>query len=104
MPQRFQLIYRRLICPIHTQIHDRPAHITGNFHCSRVHWSCFTTGWSGSSVDTPAGHPPLRGNGDTQASWPGWYVSPAMEKLRADVTRMEEEWLELEMLREEIEG
>jgi peptide/nickel transport system substrate-binding protein len=46
-------------------------------------WSCFTTGWSGSSVDTPAGHPPLRGNGDSQAAWPGWYVSPQMEALRA---------------------
>ena len=47
-------------------------------------WSCFTTGWSGSSVDTPAGHPPLRGNGDSPAAWPGWYVSQPMEKLRAD--------------------
>jgi peptide/nickel transport system substrate-binding protein len=46
-------------------------------------WSCFTTGWSGSSVDTPAGHPPLRGNGDQKAAWPGWYVSPEMERLRA---------------------
>ncbi len=46
-------------------------------------WSCFTTGWSGSSVDTPAGHPPLRGNGDQKAAWPGWYVKPEMEKLRS---------------------
>jgi peptide/nickel transport system substrate-binding protein len=45
-------------------------------------WSCFTTGWSGSSVDTPAGHPPLRGNGDQKAAWPGWYVSPEMERMR----------------------
>jgi peptide/nickel transport system substrate-binding protein len=47
-------------------------------------WSCFTTGWGGSSVDTPAGHPPLRGNGDKPAAWPGWYTSEPMEKLRAD--------------------
>jgi len=47
-------------------------------------WSCFTTGWPGSSVDTPAGHPPLRGNGDSQAAWPGWYVSPKMEALRTE--------------------
>ncbi|MCC6716300.1 MAG: ABC transporter substrate-binding protein [Acetobacteraceae bacterium] len=46
-------------------------------------WSCFTTGWSGSSVDTPAGHPPLRGNGDQKAAWPGWYISPEMEAMRA---------------------
>ncbi len=46
-------------------------------------WSVFTTGWSGSSVDTPAGHPPLRGNGDSKSAWPGWYVSPEMERMRS---------------------
>ena len=31
-------------------------------------------------------------------------LAAEMEKLRADITRWEEEWLELEMLREELEG
>ena len=31
-------------------------------------------------------------------------LAAELEKLRADITRMEEEWLELEMLREELEG
>jgi ATP-binding cassette subfamily F protein uup len=31
-------------------------------------------------------------------------LAAELEKLRTSITKMEEEWLELEMLREEIEG
>ena len=31
-------------------------------------------------------------------------LAAEMEKLRDSLTKMEEEWLELEMLREELEG
>ena len=31
-------------------------------------------------------------------------LATELEKLRASITQMEEEWLELEMLREELEG
>jgi peptide/nickel transport system substrate-binding protein len=45
-------------------------------------WSMFVTGWAGTDHMNPAGHIALRGNGDTPGSWPGWYASAEMERLR----------------------
>ena len=45
-------------------------------------WSAFVTGWAGTDHINPAGHIALRGNGDQPSSWPGWCVSPELERLR----------------------
>jgi peptide/nickel transport system substrate-binding protein len=45
-------------------------------------WSAFTTGWAGTNQLDPAAHFGLRGNGDSPSSWPGWCVSPELERLR----------------------
>jgi peptide/nickel transport system substrate-binding protein len=45
-------------------------------------WSAFVTGWAGTDHLSPPGHIALRGNGDQPSSWPGWCVSPDLERLR----------------------
>lgn len=45
-------------------------------------WSAFITGWAGTDHINPAGHIALRGNGDQPGSWPGWCVSPELERMR----------------------
>jgi peptide/nickel transport system substrate-binding protein len=45
-------------------------------------WSAFITGWAGADHLNPAGHIALRGNGDSPSAWPGWCVSPELERLR----------------------
>jgi peptide/nickel transport system substrate-binding protein len=45
-------------------------------------WSAFVTSWAGADHLNPAGHIALRGNGDSPSSWPGWCVSPEIERLR----------------------
>ena len=45
-------------------------------------WSAFITGFSGSNQLSPPVHLPVRGNGDAANSWPGWCVSPELERLR----------------------
>jgi peptide/nickel transport system substrate-binding protein len=45
-------------------------------------WSAFITGFSGSNQLNPPVHLPVRGNGDQANSWPGWCVSPELERLR----------------------
>jgi peptide/nickel transport system substrate-binding protein len=46
-------------------------------------WSAFITGWAGSDHLSPPAHIALRGNGDAPSSWPGWCVSPDLERLRS---------------------
>ena len=46
-------------------------------------WSGFVTGWAGTDHLTPPGHIALRGNGDQPGAWPGWCVSPELERLRS---------------------
>ncbi|MBR0641290.1 ABC transporter substrate-binding protein [Plastoroseomonas hellenica] len=43
-------------------------------------WSAFCGTWSGQDFLNPAGHLPIRGNG--QASWSGWPENPRLEALR----------------------
>ena len=44
-------------------------------------WSCYTTSWTGLSINTPATHLPLRANGAAASAW--WRPTDAqMEKLR----------------------
>ena len=45
-------------------------------------WSLFVSGFSGIEQMNPVGHIPLRGNGDQPGAWPGWSVSPELERLR----------------------
>ncbi len=45
-------------------------------------WSAFITGWTGVDHLNPAGHIALRGNGNDPSAWPGWCVSPEIERLR----------------------
>ena len=45
-------------------------------------WSAFITGWAGTDHFSPPAHIALRGNGDQPSSWPGWCVSPDLERLR----------------------
>ena len=45
-------------------------------------WNLFVTGWAGTDHLNPAGHIALRGNGDAASAWPGWCVSPELERLR----------------------
>ena len=45
-------------------------------------WSAFITGWAGTDHLSPPAHIALRGNGDSPSSWPGWCVSPDLERLR----------------------
>jgi peptide/nickel transport system substrate-binding protein len=45
-------------------------------------WSAFTTGLSGSAQLSPPAHLALRGNGNAPNAWPGWCVSPEIERLR----------------------
>ena len=45
-------------------------------------WSAFITGWTGVDHLNPAGHIALRGNGRDPSAWPGWCVSPEIERLR----------------------
>jgi len=46
-------------------------------------WNLFVTGWAGTDHLNPAGHIALRGNGDQPSAWPGWCVSPELERLRS---------------------
>ena len=44
-------------------------------------WSCYTTSWTGLSINTPATHLPLRANGRAASAW--WRLTdPDQEKLR----------------------
>ena len=44
-------------------------------------WSCYTTSWTGLSINTPATHLPLRANGRAASAW--WRpTDPEQEKLR----------------------
>jgi peptide/nickel transport system substrate-binding protein len=43
-------------------------------------WNVFFTGFSGLDFMTPAGHLPLRGNGE--GAWFGWPTAPKLEELR----------------------
>ena len=44
-------------------------------------WSCYTTSWTGLSINTPATHLPLRANGAAAGAW--WRPTlPEQEKLR----------------------
>ena len=45
-------------------------------------WSAFITGWTGVDHLNPAGHIAMRGNGNDAGAWPGWCVSPEIERLR----------------------
>lgn len=45
-------------------------------------WSAFVTGWAGTDHLSPPGHIALRGNGDQAGAWPGWAVSPDLERMR----------------------
>lgn len=45
-------------------------------------WSAFVTGWAGTDHLSPPGHIALRGNGNDAGAWPGWCVSPDLERLR----------------------
>jgi peptide/nickel transport system substrate-binding protein len=45
-------------------------------------WSDLMTGWAGTDHLSPPAHIALRGNGDSPSSWPGWCVSPELERLR----------------------
>ena len=55
-------------------------------------WSAFITGWVGTDHMSPPAHIALRGNGDQASSWPGWCVSPDLERLRNAVGRVESSW------------
>ena len=46
-------------------------------------WSLFVSGFGGIEQMNPVGHIPLRGNGDQPGAWPGWCISPELERLRA---------------------
>jgi len=46
-------------------------------------WNLFVTGWAGTDHLNPAGHIALRGNGDQPSAWPGWCVSPELERMRS---------------------
>ena len=43
-------------------------------------WSCFVTSWAGVDHSTPPATIALRGNGDEPGAWPGWCVSPKLER------------------------
>ncbi len=44
-------------------------------------WSCYTTSWTGLSINTPATHLPLRANGAAAGAW--WRpTDPELERLR----------------------
>ena len=45
-------------------------------------WSMFVSGFGGIEQLNPVGHIALRGNGDQPGAWPGWPVSPELERLR----------------------
>jgi peptide/nickel transport system substrate-binding protein len=47
-------------------------------------WSAYITGFAGVDHLNPATHIALRGNGDAPAAWPGWCISPDLERLRGD--------------------
>lgn len=46
-------------------------------------WSLFVSGFGGIEQMNPVGHIALRGNGDQPGAWPGWCVSPELERMRA---------------------
>ena len=45
-------------------------------------WSMFASGFGGVEQMNPVGHVALRGNGEQPGAWPGWCVSPELERMR----------------------